>query len=239
MRYWIFGLLLLVGLAAAQECDVNLELEVVPDFTDAQLEASYEIDCSYSTYIGQVNNVRLKIPTGKGVVVKDEVGLLEASSEDPAYFKLTNKDAYYLLSARPRTGIVIGPYGNDYTLTVSYGVKDKLELVDENIRMNPSKLVVKPTLLVQKGNSQTFVDMDIRDYKIKVRLPEGAELKESSLSCKIVQGTLECDTDGQEIGGSYIVWRPKPLSEKVAQKGWPWVVVGIKTALAKAFGGFI
>ena len=239
MKYWIFALLLMAGLAVAQECDVELELTVEPDFTDAQVASAYTIDCSYSTYVGQVNNVRLKVPTGKGVVVRDDAGLLESTLEDPAYFKLTNKESYYLLSVRPRTGIVIGPYGNDYTLTVSYEVKDQLDFVDDNVRMNPEKLVVKPTLLVQKGNSQTFVDMSITKYTIKIKLPEGAEMKESNLKCMMTQGMLECDAGIAGIDGAYLVWRPKPLAEKVAQKGWPWMVVGVRTALGKVFGGLI
>lgn len=232
-------LLLLVGIGLAQECAVGLEMRLEPAGTKADIEATYLIDCYSEEYGGQVNNVRLHLKSGKGIVVSDSVGVLKAEESDPDYFKLTNMDNYYLLSVRPRVGVVIGPFGSEYGLTATYPAKDTLTTVDDNIKFMPAEAVIAPKLMVQKGNTQTLVDVDISQYKFIIQLPDGSELKESSVPCTISQGTLTCETDSSKISELSIVWREKPLSEQVAKKGMPWVLVGVKTFVGKLFGGLI
>jgi len=238
MKYWIF-LLLLVGIGLAQDCTVDLEMTLEPDGTKADIASKYIINCYSKDYVGQVNNIRLNLETGKDIVVSDEVGLLKAAENDPDYFKLINLEDYYLLSVRPRTGIVIGPFGNEYGLTVSYPAKDILTPVEDNTKFTPEEVVIGPKLRVQKGNTETLVDMDIDTYTFIVVLPDGSEIKEASIPCTVSQGTLRCETDSSKIEGLSIVWREKPLSEQVAKKGLPWVMVGIKTFFGKILGGIL
>lgn len=238
MRYAIF-LLLLVGIGLAQECSVDLEMSLSPSGTSSDIGATYIIDCFSEVYRGQVNNFRMNLQTGKGISVSDGAGLLKASINDPDYFKLTNMEEYYLLSVRPRTGIVIGPFGNEYRLMVSYPAKDVLTSADDNVKFTPANAVIGPKLMVQVGNTQTMVDVDIGEYTFIIDLPDGSELKESTVPCTVSQGTLTCKTDSSGISDLSIVWREKPMAEKVAQKGMPWIFVGIKSLFGKIFGGIL
>lgn len=238
MKYWIF-LLLLAGIGLAQECSVDMEMKLSPVGTSSDIGATYIIDCFSDTYDGQVNNIRLNLQTGKGIVVSDDAGPLQAELNDPDYFRLTNMNEYYLLSVRPRTGIVIGPFGSEYMLTVSYPSKGVLAPVEDNIKFTPENAVISPTLMVQVGNTKTLVDVEIDRYTFIINLPDGSELKESSVPCTVSQGTLTCKTDASGVSGLTIMWREKPLSEQVAKKGMPWVIVGIKSVLGKYLGGLI
>lgn len=240
MRLVLVLLLALSQAAFAEDfrnyCSASLELEISPESGDAAVKNTYTISCNSPVYLGQVTRVRTQLPYRlMEVQVLDNAGVLEPAQFDPAYYKITPQEKYTVVSLAPRNSILIGGFGNSYSFSEKYSVSDAVRAVDENSRLSPRDFVVVPELVVASADSTTSFQPEIKEYSVSLALPEGAELKESTAACKIEQGTVKC-AKLSSLEGLSITWREKPLQEKIVQKGWPWVVLSVKSFFGRLFG---
>ncbi len=235
MKYALFVLMLMASFATA--CDVDLDLVIEPTMLDVQVEADYTIDCSADAYSGQVNNIRVRVPSTdvKSVSVEDDLGPLEAEEQDPAYYVKTKKEDHVLLSVRPRTSVLVAPYANKYTLKVKYPMSEGVSKSEDTVSVSPEGYANPAELAVAFDRSVTKETPQFRGYNVHLVLPEDSELKESSHACTIGQGEVSCEVSPEE--NLKITYSEKGMAEKIAKKGWPWAVLTLKGAIGKLLGG--
>lgn len=233
----IIAILLIASLASAQLCHLAVDIEITPKGPDAEIMQSYFFDCANSVYLGQATNIRLTLPEQiRKVAVSDSQGLLEPAPLDPAFYKLTAKEDYSILSIIPRNSILVAPFGNTYFLTTEYVLSNVIDAREDTSSIAPSELVIFPELRMVSGNTVTSFRPDISAYSIRIKLPEGAELKKSG-ACTVEGGIVSCSsTDPKGISGLEIVWRDKTLPENLMRKGWPWFVLSLKNSVGGLFG---
>ncbi|MFH1786030.1 MAG: hypothetical protein ABH829_00030 [archaeon] len=238
MKYAILFVILMSCVALAADCKVSLVSELSPSGSNAGVKATYKFDCTSDSYVGQITNVRFQFPeTVKDITLQDGAGQLIPETDDPEFYKLTKKDNFWVLSVNPRTSILIAPYGATYDLTVQYTQKNMVSKTDQIGTMEPKSTVVKPILTKVVQNTKTKIDSDIDVYTIILDLPDGSEIKEISQPCTVNENKFACDAS--DISSLTMQWREKAIPEQIAQKGWPWAILGIKSAFGKVFGGLL
>jgi len=237
------ALLLLLALSQAvlaedfkSYCSASLALEISPTSGDAVVKNTYTISCNSPAYLGQITRIRNQLPYMlREVQISDNNGALEPAQFDPAYYKITPQEKFTAVSLIPRNSILVGGFANSYSFSEKYSVRDSVRIVDEISLLSPKEFVSVPELVVSSPDSTTAFQAEIKEYSVSLILPEGAELKESTEACKVSQNTVRCP-NLKSLDGLSIAWREKPLPEKIMQKGWPWLVLSVKSFFGRLLG---
>ncbi|MFC1454961.1 hypothetical protein ACFLQI_02620 [Candidatus Undinarchaeota archaeon] len=238
MKYLVIGLILISVAVFAADCQVLLVSDLVPASSNTEVEAIYHFDCTSEGYVGQITNIRFEVPDSfKDVSVKDSTGLLIPEADDPEFYKLTDKGEHSILSVNPRRSILIAPYGSQYDLTLKYTAKNVISRTDQIGYIEPKNIVIKPTFTKIVQNTKTRIESQVDTYTFILSLPDGSEIKEISQPCTVNENKFTCEST--DISGLSMQWREKALPEQIAQKGWPWAIVGLKSVLGDFLGGLI
>ena len=238
MKYLAIGLLMLSAAVFAADCQVLLVSDLVPAGSNAEVEATYHFDCTSEGYVGQITNIRFEVPGSfKDISVKDQTGLLIPETDDPEFYKLTDKGDYSLLSVNPRKSILIAPYGSQYELTLKYTAKNVISRTDQVGYLEPKNTVIKPTFTKIVQNTKTKIESQVDTYAFVLSLPDGSEIKEISQPCTVNENKFTCELT--DTSGLSMQWREKALPEQIAQKGWPWAIMGLKSVLGDFLGGLL
>lgn len=218
---------------AKSYCSAKLGLEISPAGGDAGVKSTYEISCGADSYRGQITRIRTQLPYRTDEVhVSDSIGPLEPPQFDPPFYRITPQEKFTMVSVTPRNAIIIGGFSNAYSFSEAYSAKDSVRASGENSRIDPRDFLAVPELVVASEGSATSFQPGIGEYSVTLLLPEGAELKESTAPCKVERNSVKCEKL-KTLEGLSISWREKSFPEKVMQKGWPWILLGVKSF----FGG--
>ncbi len=233
----LIAVMLFASAGSAQLCKLAIAMDITPEGSDAKVVQQYSFVCANSGYLGQATNIQFMLPWKiKKVSVSDSKGLLEPAPLDPAFYKLTEKADYSVLSVIPRNSILIGPYGNTYSLSISYSVPAAIESREDSSKVLPEGLLVMPELRMVSEKTSTIFSPDIVSYSVRLVLPEGAELKRSG-ACKVEESIVSCyGLDQQGMHELELSWRDKSMPEKLMRKGWPWFILSLKSAVGGIFG---
>ena len=158
---------------------------------------------------------------------------------DPAFYKLTKKSEYSVLSVIPRHSIVVGQFANIYLLKIGYKAPGSVQIIEGESRLAPYDLIVNPELNIMAAETSTRFRVPVSSYSVCLNLPEDAELRRSSVACTVDQNIIRCEGLGEsDLKNLELIWREKSVPEKLMRKGWPWFILAVKNSIFGLFGVF-